>query len=65
MSICQDCAAGPKGRWKTRLVNMVKEKGGEDAVQDASISPVIRQNLLHWSVLFTSFITETVLVLVL
>lgn len=41
-----DCLAGPKGRWKTRLVNTVK--GGSGDVDDGSISPVIRQNLLHW-----------------
>lgn len=39
--------AGPKGRWKTRLVNTVK--GGSGDPDDGSISPVIRQNLLHWA----------------
>jgi hypothetical protein len=41
--------AGPKGRWKTRLCNLVRDKGGVDKVMDATISPVIRQNLLHWA----------------
>jgi len=39
--------AGPKGRFKNRLVNMIKNK--KDAkYDDESISPVIRQTLLHW-----------------
>ena len=38
--------AGPKGRFKNRLVNMIKKKDAK--YDDASISPVIRQTLLHW-----------------
>jgi hypothetical protein len=37
---------GPKGRFKNRLVNMIKKKDSE--YDDESISPVIRQTLLHW-----------------
>ena len=37
---------GPKGRFKNRLVNMIKKKDAK--YDDASISPVIRQTLLHW-----------------
>ena len=37
---------GPKGRFKNRLVNMIKKKDGN--YDDESISPVIRQTLLHW-----------------
>ena len=37
---------GPKGRFKTRLVNMIRNK--EALYDDAGISPVIRQGLLHW-----------------
>ena len=38
--------AGPKGRFKNRLVNMIKKKDAK--YDDESISPVIRQTLLHW-----------------
>ena len=38
--------AGPKGRFKNRLINMIKNKGAK--YDDESISPVIRQTLLHW-----------------
>lgn len=38
--------AGPKGRFKNRLVNMIKERGAE--YDDETISPVIRQTLQHW-----------------
>lgn len=38
--------AGPKGRFKNRLVNMIKNKDAK--YDDPSISPVIRQTLLHW-----------------
>jgi hypothetical protein len=37
---------GPKGRFKNRLLNMIKKKDGK--YDDESISPVIRQTLLHW-----------------
>ena len=39
--------AGPKGRFKNRLVNMIKNKGSK--YDDESISPVIRQTLQHWA----------------
>ena len=38
--------AGPKGRFKNRLVNMIKNKDAK--YDDPNISPVIRQTLLHW-----------------
>ena len=38
--------AGPKGRFKKQLINMVKNKGAD--VDDYTISPVIRQSLQHW-----------------
>lgn len=43
--------AGPKGRFRTRLVNMVKAKYKHKVkhnFNDYSISPKIRQTLLHW-----------------
>ena len=42
---------GEKGRWKRRLANMcaAKSMNGENLYNDISISPVIRQTLLHWS----------------
>ena len=39
--------AGPKGRFKKRLVNMIKDKDAK--YDDISISPVIRQTLQHWA----------------
>lgn len=38
--------AGPKGRWKTDLVKKVLL--ARAAFDDASVSPVVRQTLLHW-----------------
>lgn len=38
--------AGPNGRFRTRLMNMIINKGKN--YNDSSISPVIRQTLLHW-----------------
>jgi len=38
--------AGPNGRFRKRLMNMIKSKGKE--YNDPSVSPVIRQVLLHW-----------------
>ena len=43
--------AGPRGRFRRRLVNMVRDQHGAKAAlkhADASISPVIRQGLQHW-----------------
>ena len=39
--------AGPKGRFKNRLLNMIKNKGAKK--NDFTISPVIRQVLQHWA----------------
>ena len=39
--------AGPKGRFKKRLINMIKDKDAK--YDDATISPVIRQTLQHWA----------------
>ena len=39
--------AGPKGRFKNRLINMIKKKNGK--YNDITISPVIRQSLQHWA----------------
>jgi hypothetical protein len=39
--------AGPKGRFKLRLVNMIKKK--RTTWNDYSVSPVIRQGLQHWA----------------
>lgn len=38
--------AGPKGRFRRQLINKVAAAGAR--FDDASISPVIRQGLLHW-----------------
>ena len=38
--------AGPNGRFKKRLINMIKKKG--TIYNDYEVSPVIRQVLLHW-----------------
>lgn len=39
--------AGPKGRFRNRLINMCRQKG--KSFDDYSVSPVIRQGLLHWA----------------
>jgi hypothetical protein len=44
--------AGPNGRFRKRLVNMVKNKRAP--YNDHSISPKIRQGLLHWAYELTS-----------
>lgn len=38
--------AGPKGRFRRRLINMIREQNGK--YNDKSISPKIRQTLQHW-----------------
>jgi len=38
--------AGSNGRFRKRLINMIKKK--KTSYNDHSISPVIRQGLLHW-----------------
>ena len=42
--------AGPRGRFRRRLINMVlaAKHGSKIDADDASISPVIRQGLQHW-----------------
>ena len=44
--------AGPKGRFKRRLVNMIKKK--KTTYNDYTVSPVIRQGLQHWAYRLTS-----------
>lgn len=44
--------AGPKGRFKKRLINMIKKKNAE--YNDFTISPVIRQSLQHWGCQITN-----------
>ena len=39
--------AGPKGRFRLRLIKMIMQKNGR--YDDESISPAIRQTLHHWS----------------
>ena len=39
--------ASPRGRWRNQLCGAVARKSGRH--DDASISPVIRQTLLHWA----------------
>lgn len=36
------------GRFRTNLINKILKNGGAESVDDASISPVIRQTLQHW-----------------
>ena len=38
--------AGPKGRFRRRLINMCKKQGKK--YNDFTVSPVIRQGLQHW-----------------
>ena len=40
-------ASNEKGRWKKRIVNMIKSK--KATYNDFTISPKIRQTLLHWA----------------
>lgn len=42
---------GPKGRWRNNLINKIRSAHSSDltaGLNDKSISPVIRQLLLHW-----------------
>ena len=39
--------AGAKGRWKNNLANKVVAAGKQ--YDDPSVSPVVRQTLLHWA----------------
>lgn len=44
--------AGPKSRFRVRLINMIKSKGSK--VNDFSTSPKIRQTLQHWGYVLNS-----------
>ena len=44
--------AGPNGRFKKRLINMIKKKN--TSYDDEKVSPVIRQVLLHWGYQLTN-----------
>lgn len=44
--------AGPSGRFRVRLINMIKAK--RKKYNDASVSPVIRQGLQHWGYRLTN-----------
>ena len=39
--------AGPNGRFRKRLINMIKKK--KTTYNDYSVSPIIRQGLLQWA----------------
>lgn len=39
--------AGPNGRFRKRLINMIKKK--KTTYKDFTVSPVIRQGFLQWS----------------
>jgi hypothetical protein len=43
--------AGPKGRFRTRLISMCKHK--RKSYDDNTVSPVIRQGLQHWAYILT------------
>lgn len=43
---------GPKGRFKLRLVNMIKKKNS--TYDDYTVSPVIRQSMQHWAYQLTN-----------
>lgn len=42
-------ASVEKGRWAHNLYGKIRASGGEPAVDDETVSPVIRQSLLHWA----------------
>merc|ERR1712154_403079 len=46
-------SAGPKGRFRSQLCNKIFAQGGMPKVNDVTISPVIRQTLLHWGLEIT------------
>lgn len=50
--------AGLKGRFKSQLCNKILAAGGISHINDASISPVIRQSLFHWGLQITSDVLE-------
>ena len=43
--------AGPKGRFRLRLIKLCNSKGKK--YDDATVSPVIRQGLQHWAYVLT------------
>jgi hypothetical protein len=49
-------SAGPKGRFRSQLCNKIL--AAHTKYDDASISPVIRQTLLHWGLEITSSVLE-------
>lgn len=40
--------AGPNGRFRKRLINIIKESDNPEGWDNYNISPKIRQTLLHW-----------------
>lgn len=47
-------SAGPKGRFRSQLCNKIVAAG--KGAGDASVSPVVRQTLLHWGLEITAFV---------
>lgn len=43
--------AGPKSRWRRRLINLLREQNS--SYDDFTVSPVIRQILQHWGYILT------------
>lgn len=56
--------AGPKGRFKSQLCNKIvaqavlNRASTSTAIQDTTISPVIRQTLFHWGLLITEEVLD-------
>jgi hypothetical protein len=50
-------SAGPKGRFRSQLCNKILDARTKH--NDKSISPVIRQTLLHWGLEVTEDILDT------
>lgn len=48
--------AGPKGRFRSQLCNKIL--AANTSADDPSISPVIRQTLLHWGLEITEDVLE-------
>lgn len=40
--------AGPRGRFRRQLINLINAKKNKTAINDFTISPKIRQTLQHW-----------------
>jgi hypothetical protein len=49
-------SAGPKGRFRSQLCNKILGAGTNH--NDKSISPVIRQTLLHWGLEITEDVLQ-------